>query len=139
MSRGGGAYRVEDPRGTIPSWGIEDRPQVEEKHGCDSTAAQGVTLVIFGLSDLDVRADNPQANGTTCCANQQQVTATDVINQPKQPNESHHGLHYSEDSSGEQTCVGTLDANLEALLASVINPHMDQNKVRLTDLKTVGL
>lgn len=120
----GDAYRVEDPWGSVPGWGIEDRPQVEKEHGCDTTAAQAVTLVLFGLGNLDVRADNPQTDGTTCCTNQQQVTATDVINQPKQPNESHDSLHYTEDSSGEQTSVGTPDTNLEALLASVINAHI---------------
>lgn len=138
----GNAYRVENPGGTVPSWGIEYRPQVEEEHCCDTTATQGVTFVIFGLGDLDVRADNPQTNGTTCCTNQQQVTATNVINQPKQPNESHHSLHYTEDSGGEQTSVCTLNTNLEALLASVIDDHIhgwDGNKMRHTDLKTVGL
>lgn len=117
MSWFGNAYRVKNPWGTVPGWSVEDRPQVEEEHGCDTTAAQGVTLIIFGFGDLDVRADNPQTNGTTCCANQQQVTATNVINQPKQPNESDDSLHYTEDSSGEQTSVSTLNTNLEALLA----------------------
>ena len=74
------AYRVEDPRGTVPGWSIEDRPQVKEEHGCDTTAAQGLSWVILGFGSLDVRADNPQTYGTTCCANQQQVTATDLIN-----------------------------------------------------------
>lgn len=77
------AYRVENPGCTVPSWCIEGRPQVEEEHCCDTTAAQGVTIVLFGFGDLDVRPDNPQTNGTTCCTNQQQVTATNVINQPK--------------------------------------------------------
>lgn len=122
MSRG--AYRVEDPWGTVPGWSIEDRPQVEEEHGCDTTAAQAATRVIFGFGDLDVRADNPQTDGTTCCANQQQVTATDVVNQPKQPNESHNSLHYTEDSSREQTSVGTPDTNLESSLALVVNAHI---------------
>ena len=138
----GNAYRVENPGSTVPGRGIEYRPQVEEEHGCDTTAAQGVTIVLFGFGDLDVRADNPQTHGTTSCANQQQVTATNVINQPKQPDESHHSLHYAEDSSGKQTSVGTLNTNLEALLASVIDAHIhgcDGNKMRLTDLKTVGL
>lgn len=94
----------------------------------------------MGLGNLDVRADNPQTYGTTCCANQQQVTATDVINQPKQPNESHYGLDYTENSSGEQTGVGTPDTNLKALLASVMNAHMDRNKIatyRFEDSRTV--
>lgn len=65
----GDAYRVEDPWGTVPSWGIEDCPQVEEEHGCDTTAAQGATCVLFGLGNLDVCANNPQTYGTTCCAN----------------------------------------------------------------------
>lgn len=76
------------------------------------------------MGDLDVRADNPQTHGTTCCANQQQVTATDVINQPQQPNESHDSLHYAEDSSCEQTSVGTPDTDLEASLALVISARI---------------
>lgn len=74
-------HRVEDPRRTVPARGIEHGPQVEEEHSCDSSAAHVVCRVLFRFRDLDVRTDNPQADGTTCSADQQQVTPTDAVNQ----------------------------------------------------------
>jgi hypothetical protein len=115
----GDAYRVENPRGTIPGRSIEDGPQIKEEHGRNTTAAQAVGGVLLGLSNLDVCAHDPQADRTTCSTDQQQVTATDVVDQPKQPDESHYGLHHTEDSGGEQTSVGTPDTNLEAQSAFV--------------------
>lgn len=64
----GYAYRVKDPRSTVPGGSIEDGPEVEEEHSCDATAAQGIALVIFWLGDLDICTDNPQADGTACGA-----------------------------------------------------------------------
>lgn len=67
--------------------------------------------ILFRLRDLDVRADDPQADGTTCSADQQQVTSTDVVNQVQQPDEGDDRLDYAEDTGGEHTGVGTADAN----------------------------
>lgn len=111
--RFGDAYRVENPGGSVPGWGIEDSPQVEEEHGCNTTASQAIALVVLRLRNLDVRADDPQADGATCGTDQEQVSATDLVDQPEQPDKGHDRLHDAEDSGGEQTGVGTLDTNLQ--------------------------
>jgi hypothetical protein len=76
----GNAYRVKDPGGTVPGWSIENGPQVEEEHGRDTTAAQGIALVVLRLGDFDVCTNNPQADGTSGCTDEQQVAATDAVN-----------------------------------------------------------
>ena len=119
MGKHGYAYRVENPGGTIPGRGIEDGPQVEEEHGRNTTATEAVTLVVLGLRDLDVCADDPKTDGATRSTDQQQVTATDLVNKPEQPDEGHDCLHDTEYTRGEQTCVGTLDTNLQMWLAWV--------------------
>ena len=113
MSWSGNAYRVKNPWGTVPGWGVEDCPQVEEEHGGNTTTGQAVAVVLLRLGDLDVGTDNPQADRATGSTDQQQVTATDLVDQPKKPDESHYGFDDTEDSGGEQTSVGTLDTNLE--------------------------
>jgi hypothetical protein len=107
------AYRIEDPRGSVPSWGIEDGPQVEEEHGCDTAAAEAVAGVLLWFGDLDVCTDDPETDGTTCGADEEEVTATDVVDEPEEPDKGYHGLYDTEDSSGEETGVGTPDTDLE--------------------------
>lgn len=58
-------HRVQDPRGAVPGWGIEDGPEVEEEHGHDTTAIHVRLGVIRWVCNLDVRADDPHANRAT--------------------------------------------------------------------------
>lgn len=70
-----------------------------------------VRRVLFGFRDLDVRTDNPQADGATCGADQQQVTPTDTIDQVQQPDEGDGRLDYAENTGREHASAGTADAD----------------------------
>jgi len=110
-------YRVKDPRSTVPGWGIKDGPQVKEKHGHDTTAIHLWLGVIFRVCDLDIRTDNPHADGATNRTDQKKITATDAINQIQQPNKSDNCLDYAKDTGGEQTVVSLNTDRLKMLLA----------------------
>lgn len=112
------AYRVEDPGGSVPGGGIEDGPKVEEEHGCDTAAAEAVAFIVLWLGDLDVRTDNPETDGTTCGTDEEKVTATDVVDQPEEPNEGYNGLYNTEDTGGKETGVGSAYADLKIVRVS---------------------
>lgn len=128
-------YRVENPGSTVPGRGIEDGPQVEEEHGSNTTAIHGGLGVIGWLGNLDVRTNDPQADGTANSTDQEQVTATDVINEIQQPNEGNYGLDNTEDTGGQKTSVGTSNANTLQNQVSKYPPLL--LLIQLT-LKTVG-
>lgn len=70
---------VQDPGGSVPGGSVEDCPQVEEEHGCDAAAVHACLGVGFGLGDLDVGADDPEADGAAKGADEEQVAATDAV------------------------------------------------------------
>lgn len=67
--------------------------------------------MLGGLGDLDVCTNDPQADGTTGGTDQEQVTTTDAINEVQQPNEGDDSLDNTEDTSGQETSVGTGNTN----------------------------
>lgn len=104
-------HRVEDPWGAVPGRGVEDGPQVKEEHRSDPTTAHVVRRVLLRLRDLDIRADDPQANGSACSADQQQHPSADMVNQVQQPHESNDRLHNAEDTRGQEIGVRATDPN----------------------------
>lgn len=104
-------YRVEYPGRTVPGRGIEDGPEVEEEHGRNTTAVHAGLGVLGGFGDLDVCTNDPQADGTTDSTDQEQVTTTDAINEIQQPHEGDDSLDNTEDTGGQETSVGTSNAN----------------------------
>lgn len=104
-------YRVENPWGTVPGRGVEDGPQVEEEHSGNTTTVHLGLGVLGRLGDLDVCADNPQADGATSGTDQEQVTATDAINEVQQPHEGDDSLDDTEDTGSQKGGVGTSDTD----------------------------
>ena len=104
-------YRVENPGSTVPGRGVEDGPQVEEEHGRNTTTVHMGLGVLGRFGDLDVCADDPQADGATGGTDQEQVAATDAINEVQQPHESDDGLDDTEDTGSQKGGVGASDTN----------------------------
>ena len=118
-------HRVEDPRSSVPGGGIEDGPQVEEENGCDTAAFQGGLRVFLGLRDLDVCSDNPQADGAACGTDEQQVSSSDVVDQPQEPYEGDDSLDYAENTGCQQTSVGAGDTNALSMLLALCSTGED--------------
>lgn len=87
------------------------------------------------LGDLDVGADNPETDGAAEGTDEEKVATADSVDQPKEPDEGYDGLDNAEDTSSEETCVGTGDTDgLWILLAFC---HWKLCEIKLT-LNTVG-
>lgn len=104
-------FRVENPGGTVPGWGVEDGPEIEEEHGCDAAAVHVGLRVRGGVGDLDVGTDDPETDGTTKSTDQEQVATTDTVNQVQKPDKGNDSLDDTEDTGGEHASVGTSDTN----------------------------
>ena len=63
------------------------------------------------LGDLDVGADDPEADGAAEGTDEEQVATADSVDQPEEPDEGYDGLDDTEDTSGQETCVATGDTN----------------------------
>ena len=57
------AYRVDDPRCSVPGTRVADGPEIEEEHGRDTAAGDVSGGVCLRIRNLDVGADCPQADG----------------------------------------------------------------------------
>lgn len=60
-------YRVKNPRGTVPGWCVEHRPQIKEEHSSNPATVHLVLRVALWLRDLDIRANDPQTDRASAC------------------------------------------------------------------------
>lgn len=56
------AYRVENPRSTIPSRGVKDCPQVEEEHSGYTATVHLLLLPGLGVCDFNICTYEPEAD-----------------------------------------------------------------------------
>ena len=65
------------------------------------------------LDDVDVGTDDPHANGSSDSTNEQQLSATKLVNQEEQPDDGHESLDDTENTSQDVDSVGLDTEGLE--------------------------
>lgn len=98
-------YRVDNPGGTVPGGSVDGSPQVEEEDGGDTAAVQVGDVVLGRLDDVDVGTDDPHADGASDGTNEQQLSATELVNKEEQPDDGHEGLDDTENTSQDVNSV----------------------------------
>ncbi len=104
---------VIDPWGAIPGWSIEDGPKIEEEHRTYASWWEGTICcwVLDGLCDGDVATDIPQAERTTKSSNHEQIAASEIVDQEKEPDQGHWRLDDSKDTGTQKSWIGAHHAN----------------------------
>lgn len=105
---------VDDPRRTVPSRSVDGGPEVKEEDGGDTAAGKFLEMVLGWLDDVDVCADNPHTDGTGDGTAEEEVTATELVDQEEQPDDGHDGLDDTEDTGHDIDSVGVNTETLEA-------------------------
>ena len=90
--------RVQDPWRTVPRWSVARGPDVEEDDCHDASAVELGARVVFGVFDLDVGADNPEADGASQSTPEEQLATADVVDQEEQPDDGYRGLDDTENA-----------------------------------------
>lgn len=65
-----------------------------------------VGLVLGRVDNIDVSAKDPHADGTGNGTAKEEVSASKLIDEEEQPDESHDGLDDAEDTGHQVDCVG---------------------------------
>lgn len=103
---------VNDPGGTVPGWGVDGSPQVEEENSSDTSAVKRGGRVFLGLHDADVGTNDPHADRSGHGTTEEQVASTNLVDKEEEPHESHNGLDHTEDT-GHQVGSLAVNTNLE--------------------------
>lgn len=102
---------TDDPRSTVPTGRVEGGPDVEESKGRDSTRVEAsVGGTELGLGDGDVGTDVIHGDSSTKGTRHEDATTTKVVDEEENPDDRADGLDHTKDAGGEQTSVGTGDA-----------------------------
>lgn len=64
-----------------------------------------------GVGGCDISSHVPQAKTTTDSTDHQKISSSVLINQEDEVDQSKDGLHYAEQTSGEERCVGSSDTD----------------------------
>lgn len=87
----------DDPRSSIPSWAVEGRPDVKERHS-PNESTDGFAF------DLGVGRQKPNdgahSDGSTCAPGEEQIATSYIVDEEEAPKESDMNLHHAEDTSG---------------------------------------
>ena len=91
---------------------VKDGPEVEEEDGSNAARVQRGSLgPVLGIGNFDVGADEPHAQASADGANQKESATAEMVDQVQQPDKGDDGLDYSEDARGQESRVGTGDAD----------------------------
>lgn len=82
----------------------------KEEHGSNTTAAQA-SGGLRHISCRNVASDNPHADGTASCTDDEQVPSSEVVNEEEHPHEGQDGLDDAEYTGGKEASVGPRDTN----------------------------
>lgn len=93
-----GTYRVDDPRGTVPSGGIDSSPQVEEEDGSNTSTIQVVLGVFCRTDNVDVGTNSIHAGGSADGTTEEELTTSELINQKEQPDNGEDSLDDTKDT-----------------------------------------
>ena len=96
---------VDDPWSTVPRWGVEGGPQVEEKDRRYTSRGQRSVRVGASAGNVDVCSDVPHAQAPANGTDHQELATAEVIDEEEQPDKRERGLHNSEKPGGEETSV----------------------------------
>lgn len=107
---GSGTYGVNDPGSTVPGWGVDGGPKIEEEDSGNTATVKVVCGVIFRRNHIDISTDDPHADGAGDTTDEKKFPATELIDKEKQPDKRHNGLDHTEDASHQIDSVG-LDTN----------------------------
>lgn len=99
-------YRVDDPRGSVPSRSIDGRPEVEEKYGSNAATLQVVGWVVGRVDNVNVGTNDPHANRASDSTDEQQLSSAQLIHQEQQPDKCHDGLYDTKETSQEVDGIG---------------------------------
>lgn len=100
-------------RGSV-AYRIECCPQIKEEYRGNATGGQATPFLSLsspGTGQFNVGSNEPHAERTTSSADHEQHAATEVINEPEEPEYSDDGLDNTEDAGCEKTGGSTSDAN----------------------------
>lgn len=122
-------YRVEYPWRTVPSWGIEDSPQVEEEHGSNTTAIHTLLLPGFRIGHLDICPNHPQADRATQTPDKKKHPSSHTINQVEKPDECRDRLDDTKNTGSKQSAVVAFQANTLEDSGTVVIDRVDTGPV----------
>lgn len=104
-------FGVDDPGSAVPGWCVENGPQVEEEDRGNTAGRQLVRFTRGSACNLNVRADNPHADGTASGTDHKELGAAQMIDQVHQPDNGYNCFDDAEETSGEKAsvCAGNAD------------------------------
>lgn len=94
-------FRVDDPWRSVPRGRVDGRPEVKEEDGRDAASRQVVGLVLGGLDHADVGTNDPHANGTGDGTAEEEVSASELVDEEEEPDKSHDSLDDAKDAGHE--------------------------------------
>lgn len=123
-------FRVDDPGGTVPGRGVDSSPKVEEDDSGNTATVERAGGVVLRCNHVDIRANDPHADGAGDTTDKKKVPATELIDKEQQPDKRHNGLDHTKDT-GHQVDSVRLNANALQKLSVYVRPRETKSEINV--------